>query len=96
MLRMPYKRYLAILPLMQQQKIEQTAREQKELLKRQLCPTEPAPVTIKLETEPKQEDDLYSLPLKEQLKRKHPQSTSELEQPSTNKRSRNEANTASV
>lgn len=92
MLRMPYKRYLAILPLMQQQKIEQTAREQSELLKRRLCPTEPALESIKLETAPKEEDDLYNLPLKEQLKRKH-QSSGERGQPSITKRSRNEENT---
>lgn len=89
-LRMPYKRYLAILPLMQQQKIEQSAREQSELLKRRLCPAEPAPADIKLETTFKKEEvnDLYNLPLKEQLKRKH-QSPA----PSTFKRSRNEENT---
>ncbi|KAH8359924.1 hypothetical protein KR093_009575, partial [Drosophila rubida] len=72
-LRMPYKRYLAILPLMQQQKIEQNAREQRELAKRRLCPAEPAPESIQLEAVPKVEleDDKYNLPLKEQLKRKH-------------------------
>ncbi|KAL7727735.1 hypothetical protein ACLKA6_008072 [Drosophila palustris] len=89
MLRMPYKRYLAILPLMQQQKIEQTAREHSELLKRRLCPTEPAPESIKIETTPKEQDDLYNLPLKEQLKRKH-QSNAERDQPSMSKRSKNE------
>lgn len=89
LLRMPYKRYLAILPLMQEQKIEQHAREQSELLKRRLCPTEPAPADIKLEVNPKKEevDELYNLPLKEQLKRKHQTTT-----PSTIKRSRNEEN----
>lgn len=89
LLRTPYKRYLAILPLMQEQKIEQNAREQSELLKRRLCPTEPAPADIKLEVNPKKEevDELYNLPLKEQLKRKHQTTT-----PSTIKRSRNEEN----
>ncbi|KAH8418079.1 hypothetical protein KR222_011461, partial [Zaprionus bogoriensis] len=88
-LRMPYKRYLAILPLMQEQKIAQSAREQSELLKRRLCPAEPAPADIKLEVNTKQEvaDELYNLPLKEQLKRKH-QSPA----PSTIKRSRKEEN----
>ncbi|EDW14462.1 exosome component 10 [Drosophila mojavensis] len=72
-MRMPYKRYVAILPLMQQQKLEQTAKENNELLKRRLCPAEPAPVDIKLEIEPKvEEDPVQSLPLKEQLKRKQP------------------------
>lgn len=89
-LRMPYKRYLAILPLMQEEKIAQSAREQSELLKRRLCPAEPAPANIKLEEGNIKEelDNLYNLPLKEQLKRKH-QSPA----PSTFKRSRNEENT---
>lgn len=89
-LRMPYKRYLAILPLMQEQKIAQSAREQSELLKRRLCPAEPAPADIKLEDSNNKEelDNLYNLPLKEQLKRKH-QSPA----PSSFKRSRNEENT---
>ncbi|XP_030573522.1 exosome component 10 [Drosophila novamexicana] len=87
-LRMPYKRYMAILPLMQQQKIEQTAKENNELLKRRLCPAEPAPVNIKLESTTKvDEDPIYKLPLKEQLKRKH-QPTAE--QPSLAKRNKNE------
>ncbi|BFF90602.1 exosome component 10 [Drosophila madeirensis] len=73
-LRMPYKRYLAILPLMQQLKADQQARDRTELAKRRLCPAAPTPEDIKLESatgkvEP--EDPVYSLPLKEQLKRKH-------------------------
>ncbi|EDW67484.1 exosome complex component 10 homolog [Drosophila virilis] len=87
-MRMPYKRYMAILPLMQQQKIEQTAKENNELLKRRLCPAEPAPVNIKLESTTKvDEDPVYKLPLKEQLKRKH-QPTAD--QPSLAKRNKNE------
>lgn len=75
-MRMPYKRYVAILPLMQQQKLEQAAKENNELLKRRLCPAEPAPVDIKLEIEPKvKEDPEHNLPLKEQLKRKHQPAT---------------------
>ncbi|EDV93320.1 exosome component 10 [Drosophila grimshawi] len=92
-MRMPYKRYLAILPLMQQEKIEQAARENSELLKRRLCPAEPAPESLKLELEPKeeppQEDATYNLPLKEQLKRKHLPATPS-ETSSQAKRNRNE------
>ncbi|KAH8310716.1 hypothetical protein KR044_002721, partial [Drosophila immigrans] len=96
MLRMPYKRYLAILPLMQQQKIEQNAREQLELAKRRLCPAEPAPESIKLEAVPKEDldDDKYNLPLKEQLKRKHQSAANNNEHPNDIKRSRKEEKTA--
>lgn len=101
-LRMPYKRYLAILPLMEQLKVDQMARERSEQLSRRLCPTEPAPAqNIKLEAAPAavkadEEDAMYSLPLKEQLKRKH-QPSSKLEsadqQPTTSKRARKDENT---
>ncbi|KAH8340929.1 hypothetical protein KR059_009787 [Drosophila kikkawai] len=101
MLRMPYKRYLAILPLMEQLKAEQMARERSEQLNRRLCPAEPAPAqNIKLEATPAskadEEDAIYSLPLKEQLKRKHqtsrkPDSTDQ--QPTTSKRARKDENT---
>ncbi|XP_034115293.2 exosome component 10 [Drosophila albomicans] len=96
MLRMPYKRYLAILPLMQQQKIEQNAREQRELAQRRLCPAEPAPESIKLEAVAKEEldDDKYSLPLKEQLKRKHQSAANNNEHASDIKRSKKEEKTA--
>ncbi|XP_022211648.2 exosome component 10 [Drosophila obscura] len=73
-LRMPYKRYLAILPLMVQVKADQQARDRNELLKRRLCPSAPPPDDIKLESSTgkvEAEDAVYSLPLKEQLKRKH-------------------------
>ncbi|XP_016961271.1 exosome component 10 [Drosophila biarmipes] len=97
-LRMPYKRYLAILPLMEQLKADQVARERSELLKRRLCPAAPAPEqNIKLEAHAvKQEEDaMYSVPLKEQLKRKH-QTNGKADadqQPTTSKRSRKDENT---
>ncbi|ALC46341.1 Rrp6 [Drosophila busckii] len=73
-MRLPYKRYLAILPLMQQQKLEQNAREQSELAKRRLCPTASTQQEQQQPAEqPKEqsaEDAFYSLPLREQLKRK--------------------------
>ncbi|XP_020813302.1 LOW QUALITY PROTEIN: exosome component 10 [Drosophila serrata] len=101
MLRMPYKRYLAILPLMEKLKADQIARERSEQLKRRLCPTEPPPAqNIKLDAAPAVkedvEDPIYSLPLKEQLKRKHaanrkPDSADQ--QPTTSKRARKDENT---
>ncbi|KAI8045661.1 hypothetical protein M5D96_001844, partial [Drosophila gunungcola] len=80
-LRLPYKRYLAILPLMEQLKADQIARERSELLKR--------PHTIKQEV-----DDMYSVPLKEHLKRKHQTSnkTDTDHQPTTGKRPRKDEN----
>ncbi|XP_037730545.1 exosome component 10 isoform X2 [Drosophila subpulchrella] len=100
-LRMPYKRYLAILPLMEQLKADQVARERSELLKRRLCPAAPAPEqNIKLEPHViKQEDDaMYSVPLREQLKRKH-QTNGKADadqQPTTSKRSRKDENTKPI
>ncbi|XP_052848183.1 exosome component 10 [Drosophila gunungcola] len=96
-LRLPYKRYLAILPLMEQLKADQIARERSELLKRRLCPAAPAPEqNIKLEAHTiKQEvDDMYSVPLKEHLKRKHQTSnkTDTDHQPTTGKRPRKDEN----
>ncbi|KAH8264558.1 hypothetical protein KR038_010051 [Drosophila bunnanda] len=101
MLRMPYKRYLAILPLMEQLKADQIARERSEQLKRRLCPTEPPPAqNITLDVAPAVnkdvEDAIYSLPLKEQLKRKHQASRKpDLadQQPTTSKRARKDENT---
>ncbi|KAH8243887.1 hypothetical protein KR032_011130, partial [Drosophila birchii] len=101
MLRMPYKRYLAILPFMEQLKADQIARERSEQLKRRLCPTEPEPAqNIKLDAAPAikgdVEDAIYSLPLKEQLKRKHQTSRkpdSADQQPTTSKRARKDENT---
>ncbi|XP_033163505.1 exosome component 10 [Drosophila mauritiana] len=93
-LRMPYKRYLAILPLMVQLKADQLARERSELQKRQLCPAAPTvEQNIKLEANAigKEDDDMYSVPLKEQLKRKHPQAnvkTDPDQQPTASKRPR--------
>ncbi|XP_017002610.3 exosome complex component 10 homolog [Drosophila takahashii] len=97
-LRMPYKRYLAILPLMEQLKEDQNARERSELLKRRLCPAAPEPEqNIKLEghTIKQEEDAMYSVPLKEQLKRKHQTNgkTDADQQPTTSKRSRKDENT---
>ncbi|XP_016976066.1 exosome component 10 [Drosophila rhopaloa] len=97
-LRMPYKRYLAILPLMEQLKADQIARERSELLKRRLCPAAPAPEqNIKLEAPTvKQEDDaMYSVPLKEHLKRKHQMNgrTDGDQQATTSKRPRKDENT---
>ncbi|KAH8288540.1 hypothetical protein KR054_004639 [Drosophila jambulina] len=100
MLRMPYKRYLAILPLMEQLKADHIARERSEQLKRRLCPTEPAPAqNIKLDAAPvakeDEEDAIYSLPLKEQLKRKHQTSRkpdSADQQATTSKRARKDEN----
>lgn len=100
-LRMPYKRYLAILPLMEQLKADQVARERSELLKRRLCPAAPAPEqNIKLEPIViKDEDDaMYSVPLREQLKRKH-QTNGKADadqQPTTSKRSRKDENTKPI
>ncbi|XP_030371136.1 exosome component 10 [Scaptodrosophila lebanonensis] len=82
--RMPYKRYLAILPLMVQQKREEATRAHNELLKRRLCPATPAPDDIKLEpstTAAAAEDDMYSMPLKEQLKRKYQAKSGETSAP---------------
>ncbi|XP_030080070.1 exosome component 10-like, partial [Drosophila hydei] len=60
-MRMPYKRYMAILPLMQQQKNEQTAQQNNEQLTRRLCPAEPVPPT-ELQIEPKvEEDSVYNI-----------------------------------
>ncbi|XP_017057499.1 exosome component 10 [Drosophila ficusphila] len=96
-LRMPYKRYLAILPLMEQLKADQIARERSELLKRRLCPAAPAPEqNIKLEASVQQEEDsMYSVPLKEQLKRKHQANgkADEDHQPTSSKRPRKDENT---
>lgn len=96
-LRMPYKRYLAILPLMEQLKQDQIAREHSEQLKRRLCPTASAPEeNIKLQAPAtKAEVEIYSLPLKEQLKRKH-QSNMDGEQPSTSKKARKDENTQPI
>jgi len=100
-LRMPYKRYLAILPLMEQLKADQVARERSELSKRRLCPAAPAPEqNIKLEPIViKDEDDaMYSVPLREQLKRKH-QTNGKADadqQPTTSKRSRKDENTKPI
>ncbi|XP_017083385.1 exosome component 10 [Drosophila eugracilis] len=97
-LRMPYKRYLAILPLMVQIKADQIAKERNELLKRRLCPAEAAPEqNIRLaEPASKQgEETMYSVPLREQLKRKHQTNskTDPDQQPTTSKRSRKDENT---
>ncbi|XP_001358230.2 exosome component 10 [Drosophila pseudoobscura] len=87
-LRMPYKRYLAILPLMEQVKADQRARDSKELLKRRLCPPATPTEDIKLESSSGKveaaDDAVYSLPLKEQLKRKHKPDSDQ--HPSTSKR----------
>ncbi|XP_017111520.1 exosome component 10 [Drosophila elegans] len=96
-LRLPYKRYLAILPLMEQLKADQNARERSELLKRRLCPAAPAPEqNIKLEahTVKQEADDMYAVPLKEHLKRKHQTSnkTDTDQQPTVNKKPRKDEN----
>ncbi|KAH8268017.1 hypothetical protein KR018_006364 [Drosophila ironensis] len=99
-LRMPYKRYLAILPLMEQMNQENQAREQAEQLKRRLCPTAPAPAAeqnIKLEQPvTPAEDDMYALPIKEQLKRKHSPKGTMDQEPSTSKRAKKDENTQPI
>ncbi|KAH8383565.1 hypothetical protein KR009_009318, partial [Drosophila setifemur] len=93
-LRMPYKRYVAILPLMEQLKQDQIERERSEQLKRRLCPAAPAPEqNIKLEeVGNKPDEDEYALPLREQLKRKHQSKSDTDQQPTTSKRSRKDEN----
>ncbi|EDV48932.1 exosome component 10 [Drosophila erecta] len=98
-LRMPYKRYLAILPLMVQLKADQLARERSELQKRQLClaaPTVEQNIKLEAHVSKKEDDVVYSVPLKEQLKRKHPLTNGKTDadqQPTTSKRLRKDENT---
>ncbi|XP_075147723.1 exosome component Rrp6 [Haematobia irritans] len=70
---LPYKRYMAVLPMIEQEKREEAARLEAENKKRQLCPEAPAmmPVDIKKKTE---DDDIYSMPIKAMLKRKYEES----------------------
>ncbi|EDW83852.1 uncharacterized protein Dwil_GK13832 [Drosophila willistoni] len=95
-LRMPYKRYLAILPFTAQLRKEQDAKEQSELLKRRLCPADPTPEHIQMvESAIKTTESAndHSMSLKEQLKRKHQSKTVLEDQPSSSKRLKLDENT---
>ncbi|CAD6992966.1 unnamed protein product [Ceratitis capitata] len=69
----PYQRYRAMLPLIEKQKAEEAAHIEAENKKRQLCPAAnsvPAKAEVEIKNEPA-EDDEYSMPIKEILKRTH-------------------------
>ncbi|XP_055850996.1 exosome component 10 [Episyrphus balteatus] len=71
----PYARYVAVLPLVEIEKKEELARIEAENAKKQLCPIK-SEMPQKTEAIVKNEaDNLYSVPLRESLKRKNPESS---------------------
>lgn len=69
----PYARYVAVLPLVEIEKQEELAKIEAENAKKLLCPvkSEMAPPKIDVPVKPDPEE-MYSVPLKESLKRKNP------------------------
>ncbi|KAM7364737.1 exosome component Rrp6 [Cochliomyia hominivorax] len=76
---LPYKRYIAVLPMVEKEKREEAARIEAENKKKQLCPQAPTlmPVdkdAVDIKNIKKETDDIYRMPIKEMLKRKYEES----------------------
>ncbi|XP_065371175.1 exosome complex component 10 homolog [Calliphora vicina] len=75
---LPYRRYIAVLPQVEKEKREEAARIEAENKKRQLCPDAPTNMPIDKDLVDvkniKKENDMYSMPIREMLKRKHDES----------------------
>ncbi|XP_055903687.1 exosome component 10 [Eupeodes corollae] len=70
----PYARYVAVLPLVEIEKREELARIEAENAKKVLCPVK-TELPVKKEPIVKNEvDNMYNVPLKQNLKRKNPES----------------------
>lgn len=66
---------MAVLPLAEKEKLEEAKRLEEENKKRQLCPAAPVvDVKIKLESAENENDNMYSVPVKQFLKRKYEES----------------------
>uniref|UniRef100_A0A1A9ULZ2 Exosome complex component 10 homolog n=1 Tax=Glossina austeni TaxID=7395 RepID=A0A1A9ULZ2_GLOAU len=72
----PYYRYLAILPIVEKEKLDEAARIEAEEKEFQLCPTTVVDNTVTEEKVIKTEEDAYSMSVKEMLKRKRAESSS--------------------
>ncbi|KNC29695.1 hypothetical protein FF38_05071 [Lucilia cuprina] len=75
---LPYQRYMAVLPMVEKEKREEAARIDAENKKRQLCPQAPTLMPVDKDSKDdiniKKEEDMYSMPIREMLKRKYEES----------------------
>lgn len=76
MILQPYYRYLAMLPIVEKEKLDEAARIEAEEKNIQLCPTTVVDNTVTEKKVIKTEEDAYSVSVKEMLKRKREESSS--------------------
>ncbi|KAL9899558.1 exosome component Rrp6 isoform 1-T1 [Glossina fuscipes fuscipes] len=72
----PYYRYLAMLPIVEKEKLDEAARIEAEEKKIQLCPTTVVDNSVTEEEVIKNEEDAFRISVKEMLKRKREESSS--------------------